>query len=593
MCISYKPLYCALVLCITAVASIYAAPSASARELPKKSFVYKADSRKLPDVIQDFAAALEIPVIVAEGVDGTVNGKFNLTPQSFLDLMSSAYSLTWYFDGNVLYVYPARTNQSKVIFLRDFGADRIERLLQTLKVGDKRFPLRYDQKEKTLLVTGPPRHIELVTSLVDALSEGGREEGRRIVRVFPLKYASAGDQTIGGTLATGMVSLLNRMYGNPVDRDGNHLVPASTPLTPMQSVYGAGTGEAATSKFNERTDRNINALASTFSLGSTNPPENSNNRFAVQQTAPVDEEKKPFFGADDANNSVIVMGLPARMATYADLIRQLDVATDLIELEATIIDVSHDDALSFGVDWSAGNRTSSVGYAAAPGLADLTPGIFQITTLSADLSKKLLLSVNALQRQGRARIVARPRVVGVANRTASMKDTRTASVKVAGNLSSNLYSIETGTQIEVIPRRIKIDGVPAIKLALSIQDGSFDTAVVDSVPIVKRTGIVTEAYVGEGDGLLIGGISSQSDQTSNNGLPGLSRIPIIGNIFRSTDDRTSRRERLFLITPRIVSLTRRTVKPNSPDTSMLETEPEYKMASSLIEIKNSALKHRK
>lgn len=74
--------------------SISALPVCQAIDLPSKQFVYKADSRKLPDVLQDFAATLEIPAVIAEGVDGTVNGKFNLSPKSFLDLMSSAYGLT-------------------------------------------------------------------------------------------------------------------------------------------------------------------------------------------------------------------------------------------------------------------------------------------------------------------------------------------------------------------------------------------------------------------------------------------------------------------------------------------------------------------
>jgi type III secretion protein C len=553
--------------CVMAFALLQASMNAMAIDLPTKQFVYKADSRKLPDVLQDFAASLEIPVIIADGVDGTVNGKFNLTPKSFLDLMSSAYGLTWYFDGNVLFLYPAKASQSKVIFLRDFGADRIERLLQTLKLGDKRFPLRYDPQEKTLLVSGPPRHLELVSSLVDALAERGREEGRRIVKVFPLKYASASDQTLAGSKVSGLVSMLNQIYGTGSKEGTSNTQVANaalTSLSPMQAIYGQGSEEAAMQqKFSDRTDKNIGALASTFSLGAAPGSGNKNaTKSGPAQSGPAPEEDKPVFTADDANNAVVVMGLPHRMSSYADLIKQLDVMSDLIELEATIIDVRHDDAASIGVNWTAKNRSVELGFAPPPTLASASGSVFQLTTLSADLTKQLLVTVNALQQQGRARVVARPRVLGLANRTATMKDTRSVSVRVAGNLSSNLYSIETGTQIEVIPRKMLVDGVPAIKLALSIQDGSFDTAVVDAIPIVKRTEITTEAYVTEGEGLLIGGISSESNTSTQSGLPGLSQIPLLGNLFRSVDDQAERRERLFLITPRTISLARRSGQAN-------------------------------
>ena len=548
----------ALFTSMLAVATVMMPSQAS--DLPAKPFVYKAESRKLPELLQDFAASLSIPVIVAEGVDGTVNGKFNLSPPSFLDLMSSAYGLTWYFDGNVLFVYPARAMQSKVIFLREFGAERVERLLQSLKLGDKRFPLRYDATEKTLVVSGPPRHLELVDSLVEAIAAKGREDGSRIVRVFPLRFAASNDQTIGGATVTGMVTMLNRVYGNKADGAGPvgpDSLSGPTQMSPMAAMYGTNAAsDGLRAKVAERADKVLATGANSFSLGG-----GANDRPAAKATivatpSPMDEER-PMFTSDDANNAVIVMGLPSRMSLYADLIKQLDIAADLIELEATIIDVRHDDVASIGVNWTAKGRSTETSFSAVSTLAAASGSAFQLTTLSADLSKQLLLTVNALQQQGRAKVVARPRVVGIANRLATMKDTRTASIRVAGNLSSNLYSLETGTQIEVIPRKVFVEGISAIKLALSIKDGSFDSTVVDAIPIVKHTGISTEAYVAEGEGLLIGGISSESESTGQSGLPGLSSIPLFGALFRSNDDQASRRERLFLITPRVISLARR------------------------------------
>ena len=541
-------------------------------ELPKKPFVYKADSRKLPDVLQDLAATMELPITIAEGVDGTVNGKFNLTPASFLDLMSSAYNLTWYFDGSALFVYPSRANQSKVLFLRDFGAERIERLLQSLKLGDKRFPLRYDAAEKTLVVSGPPRHLELIDAMVDAISQRGREEGRRVVRVFPLKYASANDQKMGGSTVTGMVTMLNQVYGAGSKSEGRgepaNPSQTATALSPMSAIYGARPEAASLqAKAVDRTDRSLGSAGAAFSLGPAASDRSAARTASAIAPTPIDDDR-PVFTSDDANNAVIVMGLPHRMPVYADLIKQLDVASDLIELEATIIDVRHDDANSIGVNWQAAKSNRQFGYDSPASIAAGVGSVFQLTTISADLSRQLLLTINALEQQGRARVVARPRVVGVANRTATMKDTRSASVRVSGNLSSNLYSLETGTQIEVTSRKVQVDGMQAIKMALSIQDGSFDSNTVDQIPIVNRTEISTEAYVGDGEGLLIGGISSESDSSSQAGLPGLSRIPLFGALFRTTEDASSRRERLFLITPRIISLARRTgQRPQAVGTS--------------------------
>jgi type III secretion protein C len=188
----------------------------------------------------------------------------------------------------------------------------------------------------------------------------------------------------------------------------------------------------------------------------------------------------------------------------------------------------------------------------APGT--VTPGAantFALGTVIADAGRELLARVNALQGEGKARVLSKPSVLGVANRAAVMREKRVATVRVAGTLEANLFQIEAGTLLEMTPQVTDTEGSD-IKLSLYIEDGSFETRVVDQVPIVKKTEIRTEAYVREGESLLIGGITVESEQVQDNNVPGLSRLPLIGGIFRSSERQTQRTERLFLITPRLL-----------------------------------------
>jgi type III secretion protein C len=89
-------------------------------------------------------------------------------------------------------------------------------------------------------------------------------------------------------------------------------------------------------------------------------------------------------------------------------------------------------------------------------------------------------------------------------------------------------------------------------LSISIVDGKFEEAVVDQVPVVKHTEILTEAHMTEGESLLIGGISVESEAAHTSGVPGLQSVPLVGGLFRWRDTTKSRSERLFLITPRVV-----------------------------------------
>jgi type III secretion protein C len=137
-----------------------------------------------------------------------------------------------------------------------------------------------------------------------------------------------------------------------------------------------------------------------------------------------------------------------------------------------------------------------------------------------------------------------------------MREKRVVTVKVAGNLEANLFQVEAGTLLQVTPQ---ITSVPdnggvsrRIKLSLYIEDGSFEDRVVDTIPIVKRTEIMTEAHVGEGESLLIGGITTTSQASQRDEVPVLGRVPLLGGLFRHTNQTAGQTERLFLISPRII-----------------------------------------
>jgi type III secretion protein C len=249
------------------------------------------------------------------------------------------------------------------------------------------------------------------------------------------------------------------------------------------------------------------------------------------------------------------------MKEYETLVRQLDLPQDLVEIEATIIDVSSDDFDSLGIDWSLsvdgvqrlsvtpGSPSTSAGGTAADTLAGAN-----ITTLIGNAGRQLLSHIRALEGKGKAHVLARPKVLGVVNRTATMTNKRVASVRVAGNLDANLFSVEAGTTMSVTPQVVVYGDHREVRLSLSIQDGDFEGVSVDQVPIVKQTQIDTEATVREGESLLIGGISVESDIDGTTGIPLLSRIPFLGAAFRNHEASRSHTERLFLLTPKIIGV---------------------------------------
>lgn len=513
-------------------------------------FVYRAEGKRLSEVLQDFAASQSLPVIVADGVEGVVNANFDTPPENFLKAISKAYGILWYHDGTALYFYPAKAIQSRLFRLKGYSRKEVVELLDSLGLASERYPLKFNDAQRTLLVYGPPRQVELVASALDSLDMGASEGNERVVRVFPLRFAAAGDRVLGEVTVPGIATTLRSLYSKT-------------------STDGAGTGESSqASRTMAQKMKAMQSLAGGNKLmpdlpaashGTNAPADDKTSQRGMRSPVNFDEDQ-PSFEPDDGINAVIVQGRAYRMREYEALVRRLDQKPVLVELEAMIIDVSADNAKSLGVDWSVQGARASVSVTSpgngvpqvgsAQGL--IGAGTYTIGTLVSDAGRQLMMRVNALQGEGKARIVAKPSVLGVVNRPAVMKEKRVATVRVAGNLEANLFQIEAGTLLQVTPQVATVDGANQIKLSLYIEDGSFESTSVDQVPVVKKTEIRTEAYVKEGESLLIGGLIVEANVDQEAGVPGLRSIPLLGGLFRWKGSRSTRTERLFLITPKLV-----------------------------------------
>lgn len=528
-------------------------PASAAPPFSSKHFVYHAEGKKLSEVFQDFAASENLPVVVDAGVDGTVNADFNARPEEFLNAMSRTYGIIWYFDGTTLFIYPASAMQSRVFRMRGYDRAQVHQMLESLGLGDARFPLRFDDANQTLLAYGPPRHIELVSTLLGELERNGRDRIGKSIQVFPLRFATAGDRSAGNDQIPGLASTLNNLFSagapsatTPAKTTANSIVGHADRAKAAQLTYGMQLGGA--------TD------AGTTQKAADNPKATP---LAGPDQADAADVERPYFQAEEATNSIIVRGLPDRMKEYETLIHQLDLPHDMVEIEASIIDVSTDDFESLGIDWnyaingvtrfsiSPGSPPTSVGGAPS----ELLTGT-NITTLIGGGAKQLLASIRALEGKGKAHVIARPKVLGSVNRTATMSDKQTASVRVSGNLDANLFTIETGTTLKVTPQVVVYPDHREVHLSLTIQDGDFEGTLVDAVPVIKQTEIDTEATVREGESLLIGGISVEQQSKSDSAVPLLGRLPLLGQLFRHDENNGSKTERMFLLTPKVITADR-------------------------------------
>jgi type III secretion protein C len=540
----------------------------TAREQPIQAF------------LQDLFGRVDLPVDVSPNVHGQVSGSFSGPPQKILRDISRSFGLLTYYDGAVVRVYAAGEITSRALASTPQVAGRVERSVMDAGLEDARDTLHLTP-DGGLLATGAPRFVEQVEEFFRAAQAAGTAPPPLGFKVFYLRYAWAQDVTVsfGGHEVTvpGVASVLRSLVTNQT----RAAAPVQTPRSTVAKLRGTGLARnAAPGAAGAANGTPAAPALGTLGAAPGVPAANDGGVgqaliAAYGDAARADVAPPPGAAPADASqvrievdprlNAVIVRDAPDRMAQYQELIDALDVEPQSIEIEATIVDIDTTKLTQLGINWRWNihgrnsilfGRGDSSDLLLAPN-TDITPQ-GQGGFISAVLGNEgqFISRINALQNDGAAKVVSSPQVVTLSNVEAVFDNSQTFFVRVNGFQDVDLFDVTAGTTLRVTPHVFKDDGHVRIKLLVSIEDGSITDQTVDSVPVVERSAVNTQALLDEGESLLIGGLVRQSTNNSVDKVPLLGDLPIVGNLFRTRSDSDDHVERMFLISPR---LTRRAV----------------------------------
>jgi type III secretion protein C len=524
-----------------------------------KPFTHYADQQELPTVLMLFARSQGLGASISPAVDGKISGRFtDVHPDKFLQGMHAAFGVSWYVIGSTMHFYSDADMTRAFITPRALTADRLYSMLQQSAVFSPQLPPTLAPDGNMIVVSGPPEYIAQVMSAVTAFEEA--QTGTIVMRVFPLKYAWAEDITVNSMDKTvtipGIASILRAMLtGSPT---------SATQVTQNVATVEklSGTGLAA------------------------------QGRESAENTSPRNQSPEPVMAnimADPRVNSVLIHDAEYRMPYYAKVIEDLDKPVELVEIHAAIVDIDTNFKRDLGITYQASNPNSNgwgVGGEFSAGDAKFSP----LPTLGAPTGQGLSLStiytmgsdyflarIQALEEEGEARMLGRPSVLTVDNVQATLENTSTYYIQVQGYQAVDLFKVEAGTVLRVTPHIIRDErNATSIKLAVSVQDDQNDdsaAATSGTVPPIKQTKINTQAIVGAGQSLLIGGYYYEQKGKNQSGIPFLKDIPGVGNLFKTTTKSTKRMERLILITPRVISLNDLPPVPQRIDDPQMRQSP--------------------
>jgi type III secretion protein C len=527
-----------------------------------KNFSHISQDQPVESLLKDIFLNESILVNISASIaDTPVSGKFNKPAEQVFAQITSTFNLIWYYDGQVVYVSPANEMESTTIAVKHNAIKNVKSSLKEMGITDSKYPLRFYPKERLVIIHGPNIYIKRISDAIKTVdviqkkpevkksvepSGHRQEQGVQNVRIFRLKHAWAADRQmqIGDRTVT-VQGVANVLKGLTHKKDD--------PLSGLGSMLDDDHLSGRVVKVKDA------------SKSGAKPEEEKKE----QPLSDVDylPESRHAIQCAERINAVIVNADPSNMVYYEKMIAELDVPLQLIEIKASIIDVDSEALSSIGLDFSGSHKAGEDSYRYNSNVISRENPLFDLikiptggfgglgfSAILGDVADDFFtVRLKALESKGKAKVLSKPSIITFDNIEARFTNTETFYVRVAAREDASLFEISAGLVLKVTPHIILEDNNSKIQLLISVEDGKIKGDVVDQIPVVENKTINTQAVVSGNESLLIGGLIYDTHNEVERKVPLLGDIPMVGNLFRSKDKIDSKTERLFLISPRILS----------------------------------------
>lgn len=276
--------------------------------------------------------------------------------------------------------------------------------------------------------------------------------------------------------------------------------------------------------------------------------------------------------ADDANNSLVISATRTQYDKLLRILASLDAMPTQVLLETVIAEVTLNNELQFGVQWflknqgSRFNLTQAATIGAASAATGGTAGLIAAATRGVTGFNYLFnnpdfsVVLNALQGITRVNVISSPNITVLDNRTAKLQIgdqvpivKQTGQSALAGNapILNQIEMKDTGVILSVTPR-VNKNGLVVLDINQEVSDVVPTTTSTINSPTIRQRRVATSIAVHDGHSLAIGGLVQERALITNESLPVLGDLPLIGPAFRNRIDSRIRTELIIFIRPRVI-----------------------------------------
>lgn len=412
-----------------------------------------------------------------------------------------------------------------------------------------------------LAIAHTPKKIDEVGTWIRRLDRTDPEN--TTVRIYRLRFGNA--KVMAGILRevfSGQASSSTSPLGNT---DLSQLTPGST-LQRATSTDPYSGSSSTSGGMLQRPSMSSSGTSSSSSLDPTDPSTAAKTT-ADAATAPLGGPSGPALlpnvriTADTANNALLIYANRDQYKIVERAIFELDRAPMQVAIDVTVAEITLKDELQYGVQFFLksqykGNK-GSIGFGMTDILQRTIPGGNLVLGSEADPR----LVINALRAYTDVNVLSSPALVVLDNQQAMLQvgdevpiATRSAvdvSVTVpTAPIVNNIEMRSTGVILKVTPR-VNANGVVNLEVIQEISNVVKNDAQTLN-PTISQRKVQSSIAVASGQTVLLGGLISNRSEKTRTGLPILSEIKILGDIFSSNTGSSDRTELIIFIRPQII-----------------------------------------
>ncbi|MBF0559071.1 MAG: hypothetical protein HQL08_09855 [Nitrospirae bacterium] len=335
----------------------------------------------------------------------------------------------------------------------------------------------------------------------------------------------------------------------------------------LQSIFSGSGSSAAPGRFIPEAPPNPQATPQSKPGGATG----GGGGFTAGSGGLVAPETKVF--PDDTTNSLVVLATADDYKFIEETIKKLDTAPRQVMIEVLIAEVTLSKEFQFGLEWVISNNTSIHPFKKTVNLdgpigqnsnllstaASAASGFSGFSYAAKDIAGNIKALLQSLATDNKVTVLASPHILAADNLEARIQignqvpiaTSQMTAVGASNSILSTIQYKDIGTILKVKPQ-INESGVVSMEVSQEVSDYSTQSVLGTTQYVFTKREATTNLVSQDGQTIVIGGLIQDNKSKSRTGIPVLSSIPVLGYLFGSNDDTTTKTEIIVLLTPHVI-----------------------------------------